>query len=52
MLTGATYGLAAIPKKWLDRLDRTIVAEVRQQVPDLLAIAAGPAPAAGRWERS
>lgn len=41
MLAGATYGLAAVPKKWLNKLDRTIAAEIRQQVPDLLAIAAG-----------
>ncbi|MGD0633406.1 MAG: ADP-ribosyl-[dinitrogen reductase] hydrolase [Beijerinckiaceae bacterium] len=43
MLAGATYGLAAIPKKWLAKLDRAIAAEIRQQVPDLLAIAARPA---------
>ncbi|MGP8123149.1 MAG: ADP-ribosyl-[dinitrogen reductase] hydrolase [Xanthobacteraceae bacterium] len=43
MLAGATYGLAAVPGKWLDRLDSKIAAEVRRQVPDLLAIAAGGA---------
>jgi ADP-ribosyl-[dinitrogen reductase] hydrolase len=48
MLARATYGLAAVPKKWINKLDRTIAAEVRQQVPDLLAIpAAGRAPASG-----
>jgi ADP-ribosyl-[dinitrogen reductase] hydrolase len=47
MLAGATYGLAAVPKKWINKLDKTIAAEVRQQVPDLLAIAAGRAPAGG-----
>lgn len=41
MLAGATYGLAEVPKKWLGKLDRTVAAEIRQQVPDLLAIAAG-----------
>ena len=47
MLAGATYGLAEVPKKWLGKIDRTVAAEIRQQVPDLLAIAAGPAPAGG-----
>ncbi len=47
MLAGATYGLGAVPKKWLNRLDRTVAAKIRQQVPDLLAIAAGAAPASG-----
>jgi ADP-ribosyl-[dinitrogen reductase] hydrolase len=42
MLAGATYGLAAIPKRWLDRLDREVVAAIRDQVPKLLALAAGP----------
>lgn len=45
MLAGATYGLAAIPTKWLAKLDRAIAAEIRRQVPDLLAIAARPASA-------
>ena len=39
MLAGATYGLDAIPKKWLARLDRKVTAEIRAQVPQLLAIA-------------
>ncbi|MBB1092556.1 ADP-ribosyl-[dinitrogen reductase] hydrolase [Rhodopseudomonas pseudopalustris] len=38
MLAGATYGLAAIPKRWLDRLDRSIAAAVREQAPRLLAL--------------
>ncbi len=38
MLAGATYGLNAIPAEWLNRLDRTIVAEIRAQVPQLLAL--------------
>jgi ADP-ribosyl-[dinitrogen reductase] hydrolase len=42
MLAGATYGLAEVPKKWLGKLDRTVAAEIRQQVPDLLAISAAP----------
>lgn len=40
MLAGATYGLAAIPKRWLDRLDRETVAAIRGQVPKLLELAA------------
>ncbi len=40
MLAGATYGLAAIPAAWLSRLDRNVTAEIRRQVPQLLAIAA------------
>lgn len=39
MLAGATYGTAAIPARWLRRLDGTIAAEIRAQVPRLLAIA-------------
>jgi ADP-ribosyl-[dinitrogen reductase] hydrolase len=39
MLAGATYGLAAIPKSWLDRLDRKVTKEIREQVPALLALA-------------
>ncbi len=44
MLAGATYGLAAIPKAWLSRLDRNVTAEIRRQVPQLLAIAGPPPP--------
>lgn len=38
MLAGATYGLEAIPRSWLDRLDRAAAAEIRAQVPKLLAL--------------
>jgi ADP-ribosyl-[dinitrogen reductase] hydrolase len=40
MLAGATYGLAAIPGEWLARLDPAIAADIRGQVPQLLALAA------------
>ncbi len=43
MLAGATYGLAAIPTAWLSKLDRAVTAEIRRQVPQLLAIS-GAAP--------
>jgi ADP-ribosyl-[dinitrogen reductase] hydrolase len=39
MIAGATYGLASIPEPWLKKLDATIAAEIRQQVPALLALA-------------
>ncbi len=42
MLAGATYGLSAIPADWLKRLDRAVAAEIRAQVPRLLAIAKQP----------
>lgn len=42
LLAGATYGLASIPRDWLARLDRQVVAEIRDQVPKLLALAAPP----------
>ncbi len=42
MLAGATYGMAAIPASWLVKLDRKVAAEIREQVPKLLAIAARP----------
>lgn len=38
MLSGATYGAAAIPGAWLDRLDPATAAEIRAQVPALLRI--------------
>lgn len=38
MLAGAAYGTAAIPRKWLRRLDRKVATEIRAQVPRLLAI--------------
>ena len=44
MLAGATYGIEAIPAAWLARLDQRVTAEIREQVPQLLAIAARPAP--------
>ncbi len=40
MLAGATYGTSAIPRAWLDRLDKKVVAEIKAQVPQLLALAA------------
>jgi ADP-ribosyl-[dinitrogen reductase] hydrolase len=43
MLAGATYGLAAIPKPWLSRLDRKISTTIHAQVPALLALAERPA---------
>jgi ADP-ribosyl-[dinitrogen reductase] hydrolase len=42
MLAGATYGMAAIPASWLVKLDRKVAAEIREQLPKLLAIAARP----------
>ncbi|MGJ4880898.1 MULTISPECIES: ADP-ribosyl-[dinitrogen reductase] hydrolase [unclassified Bradyrhizobium] len=39
MLAGATHGLAAIPARWRDRLDREVTADIEVQVPRLLAIA-------------
>lgn len=41
MLAGATYGASAIPDAWLKRLDSKVAAEIRSQVPALLAIADG-----------
>ncbi len=40
MLAGATYGAGAIPKDWLDRLDRAVSTEIRAMVPALLDLAA------------
>ncbi len=39
MLAGARYGLAGLPREWLEKLDREAVAEIRDQVPGLLALA-------------
>ncbi|CAA7620947.1 ADP-ribosyl-(dinitrogen reductase) glycohydrolase [Candidatus Terasakiella magnetica] len=39
MLAGATYGVEEIPTAWLGKLDKTVVAEIRTQVPALLKIA-------------
>ena len=38
MLAGATYGMAAIPRGWLARLDPQVASAIRRQVPALLAI--------------
>lgn len=38
MLAGATYGAKAIPDEWLRRIDPAVVAEIRAQVPLLLAL--------------
>jgi ADP-ribosyl-[dinitrogen reductase] hydrolase len=38
MLAGATYGASAIPDEWLRRIDPAVVAEIRTQVPLLLAL--------------
>jgi ADP-ribosyl-[dinitrogen reductase] hydrolase len=37
MLAGALYGEEAIPRRWLDKLDPTILGEITQQTQDLLA---------------
>jgi ADP-ribosyl-[dinitrogen reductase] hydrolase len=42
MLAGATYGLSAIPERWLSKLDRTVAGEIHELVPKLLAIARVP----------
>jgi ADP-ribosyl-[dinitrogen reductase] hydrolase len=39
MLAGALYGAAAIPARWLDKLDFHVVKQVEQQVDGLLALA-------------
>ncbi|RBO51173.1 ADP-ribosyl-[dinitrogen reductase] hydrolase [Rhodovulum sp. BSW8] len=39
MLAGATWGTAAIPARWLDRLDPAVAEAIRVQVPGLLALA-------------
>ncbi len=44
MLAGATYGLEAIPARWLARLDRDTAEEIRVQAPLLLAISQGAGP--------
>lgn len=43
MLAGATYGTRAIPRPWLDRLDRKVIAEITGQIEPLLALASRPA---------
>jgi ADP-ribosyl-[dinitrogen reductase] hydrolase len=44
MLAGATYGASTIPEAWLKRLDPQVVAEIKQQVEQLLAIGRGAPP--------
>lgn len=39
MLAGARGGMAALPERWLDALDPAVTAEIRAQVPQLLALA-------------
>lgn len=38
MLAGARGGMAALPPRWLDALDPAVTAEIRAQVPQLLAL--------------
>ena len=38
MLAGARDGMAGLPKRWLDALDPAVTAEIRAQVPKLLAL--------------
>jgi ADP-ribosyl-[dinitrogen reductase] hydrolase len=44
MLAGARWGAAAIPPRWLRKLERPARLAIERQVPALLALAAGPAP--------
>lgn len=46
MLAGALYGVESIPKRWLDRLDPTVKAEIGHQTHGLL-LRATPSPLAG-----
>jgi ADP-ribosyl-[dinitrogen reductase] hydrolase len=39
MIAGATYGVDAIPRSWLSKLDSDVASEIYQQVPVLLEIA-------------
>jgi ADP-ribosyl-[dinitrogen reductase] hydrolase len=39
MLAGATYGVEAIPRRWLGRLDGAVKTAIETQVPALLAVA-------------
>ena len=39
MLAGATYGVSEIPPAWLGKLDKSVVEEIRTQVPALLTLA-------------
>ena len=38
MLAGATWGVTSIPKAWLSKLDKEVVAEITEMVPKLLSI--------------
>ena len=38
MLAGATWGVDAIPKAWLSKLDGSVQSEIRRMVPDLMAL--------------
>ncbi len=40
MLAGATWGVSAIPKAWLSKLDKTVEQEIRALVPVLLDLTA------------
>ena len=40
MLAGATYGVEAIPRAWLSKLQKSAAEEIRRQVPALLGMAA------------
>ena len=40
MLFGAAFGLSAIPRSWLKKLDRRVMQEIHRQTPALLALAA------------
>lgn len=39
MLGGALYGMSAIPKRWLEKLDPQVVSEIKLQVDELLRLA-------------
>lgn len=40
MLGGALYGMSAIPKRWLDKLDLQVQSEIKLQVDELLRLSA------------
>lgn len=42
MLAGATWGVGAIPRAWLGKLDKAVAAEVRDQVDALVDLAFSP----------
>jgi ADP-ribosyl-[dinitrogen reductase] hydrolase len=47
MLAGATYGVDAIPKAWLGKLDGKVAAEIERRVPELLNVAEANQPIDG-----